>query len=156
MVIAATSRPDLIDPALLRPGRLDKHFYIDFPTRSDLLSVLNIWTQKLHLADDVQLDESSFLSRCEMYTGADIKALIYNAQLAAFDEYQSKASLVLHQRHFLAALSQTPPSISSHMRNSLEHLQVLRISSLLTSLFVVIRTGDNRSVSNNSKSRSRE
>jgi len=58
-----------------------------------------------------------------MYTGADIKALIYNAQLAAFDEYQSKQSIIIIQKHhFLLAIKQTPYSIPVHMRNANEHL----------------------------------
>ena len=119
VVIASTSRPDLIDPALLRPGRLDKHLYVGFPSKSDILSILKIWTKKIHLSDDVQLDDETFLSHCEMYTGADIKALIYNTQLAAFEEHQSK---VIHKKHFLAAMKQTPYSIPEHMRNANEHL----------------------------------
>jgi SpoVK/Ycf46/Vps4 family AAA+-type ATPase len=57
-----------------------------------------------------------------MYTGADIKALIYNAQLAAFDEYQSKQSIIIQKHHFLLAIKQTPYSIPVHMRNANEHL----------------------------------
>jgi SpoVK/Ycf46/Vps4 family AAA+-type ATPase len=76
----------------------------------------------MHLADDVDFTETKFLSRCEMYTGADLKALVYNAQLAAFDEYQSKDALVIHQRHFLLAIEQTPCSIPEHTRNAREHL----------------------------------
>lgn len=122
VVIATTSRPDLIDPALLRPGRLDKHFYIDFPSRADILSIFDIWTKKLRLADDVELDDENFLDHCQFYTGADIKALVYNAQLAAFDEYQSKDSIIIHQRHFLSAIKQTPYSIPKQMRQVNEQL----------------------------------
>ena len=122
VVIAATSRPDLIDPALLRPGRLDKHFYIGFPSKSDIISILKIWTKKIQLSDEIQFDDESILSHCEMYTGADIKALIYNAQLAAFEEYQSKQAIIIHKHHFITAIKQTPYSIPEHMRNANEHL----------------------------------
>lgn len=122
VVIAATSRPDLIDPALLRPGRLDKHLYIGFPTKTDLTSILKIWTRKIRLADDVQLDDDEFLSHCEMYTGADIKALIYNAQLAAYDEYQTRQEIIINRKHFEIAFKQTPCSIAEHLRNANEHL----------------------------------
>jgi SpoVK/Ycf46/Vps4 family AAA+-type ATPase len=57
-----------------------------------------------------------------MYTGADIKALVYNAQLAAFEEYQSKQSIVIHKHHLMIAMKQTPYSIPAHMRNANEHL----------------------------------
>ncbi len=123
VVIASTSRPDLIDPALLRPGRLDKHFYIGFPTKSDIISILKIWTKKIHLSNDIEFNDEIFLSHCEMYTGADIKALIYNAQLAAFDEYhQTKQSIIIQKHHFQNAIKQTPYSIPEHMRNANEHL----------------------------------
>ncbi|UJR08584.1 hypothetical protein I4U23_012843 [Adineta vaga] len=121
VVIAATSRPDLIDPALLRPGRLDKHLYVGFPSKTDIVSILRIWTRKIHLSDDIRFDDETVLSHCEMYTGADIKALIYNAQLAAFDEYQSKQSIVIHKHHLMTAIQQTPYSIPVHMRNANEH-----------------------------------
>ncbi|CAF3142846.1 unnamed protein product [Rotaria sp. Silwood2] len=124
VVIAATSRPDLIDSALLRPGRLDKHLYIGFPTKSDIISILKIWTKKIHLSDDIKFDDETIISHCEMYTGADIKALIYNAQLAAFDENQSKQSIIIHKHHFISAIKQTPYSIPVHMRNANEHLYV--------------------------------
>lgn len=122
VVIAATSRPDLIDPALLRPGRLDKHLYIGFPTRADIVGILQIWTRKVQLDDDLRFDDETLLAHCELYTGADIKALIYNAQLAAFDECQSKQSLVIHERHLRAAIERTPYSIPAYMRNANEHL----------------------------------
>ncbi|CAF4453571.1 unnamed protein product, partial [Rotaria socialis] len=121
VVIAATSRPDLIDPALLRPGRLDKHLYIGFPTKSDIISILKIWTKKIHLSDDVKFDDETILSHCEMYTGADIKALIYNAQLTAFDENESEKTITIHRNHFVSAMKQTPYSIPVHMRNANEH-----------------------------------
>ena len=119
VVIATTSRPDLIDPALLRPGRLDKHLYVGFPTKSDIQQILKIWTRKIPLSPNVQFDDQTIVSHCEMYTGADIKALIYNAQLAAFEENQSK---LIDKHHFLTAMKQTPYSIPIHMRKASEHL----------------------------------
>ena len=107
---------------MLRPGRFDKHLYVGFPSKSDIISILKLWTKKIHLSDDIQLDDETFLSHCEMYTGADIKALIYNAQLAAFDEYQSKQSIIIHQRHLSLAIEQTPYSIPAHVRHANEYL----------------------------------
>ncbi|CAF2826831.1 unnamed protein product [Rotaria sp. Silwood2] len=101
-----------------------KHLYIGFPTKSDIISILKIWTKKIHLSDDIKFDDETIISHCEMYTGADIKALIYNAQLAAFDEYQSKQSIIIHKHHFISAIKQTPYSIPVHMRNANEHLYV--------------------------------
>ncbi|KAL1789265.1 peroxisome biogenesis factor 1 [Sigmodon hispidus] len=80
-VLAATSRPDLIDPALLRPGRLDKCVYCPPPDQVSRLEILNILSDSLPLADDVDLQHMASVT--ESFTGADLKALLYNAQLEA-------------------------------------------------------------------------
>ena len=54
-VIAATNRPDIIDPAMLRPGRLDKLLYVPLPTKKDRMSILETVTRKLPLAEDINL-----------------------------------------------------------------------------------------------------
>ncbi|WWC95916.1 hypothetical protein V866_002783 [Kwoniella sp. B9012] len=78
-VLAATSRPDLIDPALLRPGRLDKSILCDMPTSSDRKEILQSVAKKLHLANDVDWDELG--ERTEGMSGADLQAVVYNAHL---------------------------------------------------------------------------
>ncbi|XP_077987933.1 peroxisomal ATPase PEX1-like [Glandiceps talaboti] len=80
-VLAATSRPDLIDPALLRPGRLDKCLYCPLPNKDDRLEILEALARNMELDDDVELP--LLAEQCEGYTGADFKALLYNAQLEA-------------------------------------------------------------------------
>ncbi|XP_077896546.1 peroxisomal ATPase PEX1 isoform X4 [Ictidomys tridecemlineatus] len=80
-VLAATSRPDLIDPALLRPGRLDKCVYCPPPDQVSRLEILNVLSDSLPLADDVDLQHVASLT--DSFTGADLKALLYNAQLEA-------------------------------------------------------------------------
>ncbi|XP_016016795.2 peroxisome biogenesis factor 1 isoform X1 [Rousettus aegyptiacus] len=80
-VLAATSRPDLIDPALLRPGRLDKCVYCSPPDQVSRLEILNILSGSLPLADDVDLQHVASVT--DSFTGADLKALLYNAQLEA-------------------------------------------------------------------------
>ncbi|XP_061616047.1 peroxisome biogenesis factor 1 isoform X4 [Phyllopteryx taeniolatus] len=82
-VLAATSRPDLIDPALLRPGRLDKSLYCPPPGKEDRAAILKVLSAGVTLAADVDLDELA--ARTEGFTGADLKALLYNAQLEALD-----------------------------------------------------------------------
>uniref|UniRef100_A0A665WKC9 Peroxisomal ATPase PEX1 n=1 Tax=Echeneis naucrates TaxID=173247 RepID=A0A665WKC9_ECHNA len=80
-VLAATSRPDLIDPALLRPGRLDKSLYCpppDLESRAEILKALSIGVP---LAPDVDLEQLA--AATEQFTGADLRALLYNAQLEA-------------------------------------------------------------------------
>ncbi|KAK7483173.1 hypothetical protein BaRGS_00025577, partial [Batillaria attramentaria] len=84
-MLGATSRPDLIDPALLRPGRLDKCLYCGIPSKEERHSILQAMTQKMCLCDDVDL--KAVADVCEYFTGADFKALLYNAQLQAIHEY---------------------------------------------------------------------
>ncbi|XP_077599080.1 peroxisomal ATPase PEX1 [Stigmatopora nigra] len=78
-VLAATSRPDLIDPALLRPGRLDKSIYCPPPGKEDRLAILKILSTGISLAPDVDL--GNVAEETDGFTGADLKALLYNAQL---------------------------------------------------------------------------
>ncbi|XP_038248322.1 peroxisome biogenesis factor 1 isoform X4 [Dermochelys coriacea] len=80
-VLAATSRPDLIDPALLRPGRLDKCLYCPPPDQTSRFEILKVLSHSLPLANDV--DFQHLAAKTEHFTGADLKALLYNAQLEA-------------------------------------------------------------------------
>ncbi|XP_060104473.1 peroxisomal ATPase PEX1 [Heteronotia binoei] len=80
-VLAATSRPDLIDPALLRPGRLDKCLYCPCPDQTSRFEILKALSHCLPLAEDVNFHHLA--AKTEYFTGADLKALLYNAQLEA-------------------------------------------------------------------------
>ncbi|CAL9691392.1 unnamed protein product [Knipowitschia caucasica] len=80
-VLAATSRPDLIDPALLRPGRLDKCLYCPPPNQEERVEILKALSGGLCLDVDVELERLA--ADTELFTGADLRALIYNAQLEA-------------------------------------------------------------------------
>jgi len=81
VVIAATNRPDIMDPALLRPGRFDKSIYIGPPDEASRKSIFGIHTQNKPLADDVSLDELA--KRTEGCTGADISAICNEAVMNA-------------------------------------------------------------------------
>lgn len=88
-VLAATSRPDLIDPALLRPGRLDKSLLCDFPTLDDRLDIIRALAQKVKVADEVWSSEDDLRElgrRTEGFSGADLQALVSNAQLEAIHD----------------------------------------------------------------------
>ncbi|XP_068432506.1 peroxisomal ATPase PEX1 isoform X2 [Clinocottus analis] len=80
-VLAATNRPDLIDPALLRPGRLDKSLYCPPPDLEARVEILKALSAGIALAADVDLEKLA--AATEQFTGADLKALLYNAQLDA-------------------------------------------------------------------------
>ncbi|KAI5071916.1 hypothetical protein GOP47_0014167 [Adiantum capillus-veneris] len=86
-VFASTSRPDLLDAALLRPGRLDRLLLCDFPTTSERLEILQVLSHKLPLADDVRLD--SVASLTENFSGADLQAVLSDAQLEAVHSFLS-------------------------------------------------------------------
>jgi peroxin-1 len=89
-VLAATSRPDLIDPALLRPGRLDKSLICDLPNLEDRIDILRALGKKLKLSQEVQNGPEGGLQeiarRTEGYSGADLQALVYNAHLEAIHD----------------------------------------------------------------------
>ena len=89
-VLAATSRPDLIDPALLRPGRLDKSLLCDLPNLQDRVDILRALGKKLKLSNDIISESSGGFStiaaQTEGYSGADLQALVYNAHLEAIHD----------------------------------------------------------------------
>ncbi|KAK9451685.1 P-loop containing nucleoside triphosphate hydrolase protein [Limtongia smithiae] len=83
-VLAATSRPDLIDSALLRPGRIDKTLLCDMPSLDDRLDILRVLSRKMKLSDDISLAEIA--RDTEGYSPADLQALMYNAHLDAIHD----------------------------------------------------------------------
>ena len=84
VVIAATNRPDIIDPALLRPGRLDRVILVPVPDEKARLDIFKIHTRGMNLAEDVSLEELA--KKTEGYTGADIEALCREAAMLAVRE----------------------------------------------------------------------
>ncbi len=81
IVLAATNRPDVLDPALLRPGRFDRHVTIDRPTREGRAAILKVHCRKVPLSDDVDLDTIS--SSTIGFSGADLRNLVNEAALIA-------------------------------------------------------------------------
>jgi cell division protease FtsH len=88
IVIAATNRPDVLDPALLRPGRFDRHVTIDRPTWHGRLDILKVHTRNKPLADDVNLE--AIARKMIGMTGADLRNLTNEAALLAAREGKSK------------------------------------------------------------------
>ncbi len=115
-VMAATNRPDIIDPALLRPGRFDRLIYVPPPDEAARVSIIEIHTSKKPLADDV--DVSRLAGVMENYTGAEIAAVCNQAAMSAMKEYvsghggidkSSLAKLRIHKRHFESAMRKVSP-----------------------------------------------
>jgi cell division protease FtsH len=94
IVLAATNRPDVLDSALLRPGRFDRHVTIDRPTWQGRLAILKVHTRTKPLADDVNLE--SIAREMIGMTGADLRNLANEAALLATREGKSK----IDQSHF--------------------------------------------------------
>ncbi|CAI4216137.1 unnamed protein product [Parascedosporium putredinis] len=88
-VLAATSRPDLIDSALLRPGRLDKSLICDLPNTEDRLDIIRAMSKKVRLEEELWETDEAFAElarRTEGFSGADLQALVANAQLEAIHD----------------------------------------------------------------------
>ena len=117
VVIATTNRPDLIDDALLRPGRLDRHIEVSKPDESARHEIFGIHTSDKPLAEDVDLDELA--ARTESYVGADIETICREAATIAVREYVQTAAedeasvddIVLTMEHFERALDEVESSV---------------------------------------------
>ena len=81
ILIGATNRPEVLDPALLRPGRFDRQVLVDRPDRSGRLQILKVHVAKIRLADGVDLDQIAGLTTG--FTGADLANLVNEAAIVA-------------------------------------------------------------------------
>ncbi len=81
IVLAATNRPDVLDPALLRPGRFDRHVTVDRPTKDGRRDILKVHVKKIPLADNVKLDEIA--ASTIGFSGADLRNLVNEAAINA-------------------------------------------------------------------------
>ncbi|NXS11177.1 SPA5L protein, partial [Neodrepanis coruscans] len=109
MVVAATNRPDMLDDALLRPGRLDKMIYIPPPDLKGRLSILKICTEKIPLDPDVSLEDVAALT--DLFSGADLENLCKEAALLALQENGLEATAV-KQEHFVKSFKTVKPSLN--------------------------------------------
>ena len=108
IVIGATNRPDMLDPALLRPGRFDKILLVDAPDTKSRESILRIHTAKMPLAKNVNI--SKIAEQTAGYTGADLEALARKAAMFALRE--SHDAKEVKKKHFESAISKIKPSVT--------------------------------------------
>jgi len=108
VVIAATNRPDIIDPAVLRPGRFDRLIYVPAPDEKARLEIFKIYTKNMPLGKDVNLEELARATKG--YSGADIEALCREAALNALRRDINAKEVV--KADFDAAMEKIGPSIS--------------------------------------------
>ena len=122
IIIGASNRPDIIDAALLRPGRFDRLLYVPPPSKESRIQIFKIHTSKKPLAEDV--DIVSLANQTEGYTGADIAALASAAVMLALREHVAKykdpkqadlakGELKIHMKHFEEAMKKIRP-LSKH------------------------------------------
>ncbi|MDP1028620.1 CDC48 family AAA ATPase [Sphingomonas sp. KR1UV-12] len=118
VVIGATNRPNLVDPALLRPGRFDELVYVGVPSEEGRRRILKIQTQKMPLAADVDLD--AVARRTDRYTGADLEDVVRRAGLVALR--RSLSAREVYQSDFEAALTDSRASVTSEMERDYEQM----------------------------------
>ena len=106
VIIAATNRPDLLDPALLRPGRFDRILEVPVPDKETRLKILKIHTRNMPLAEDVNLEKLAEIT--EGYVGADLEALCREAALTALRENINAQKV--YWRHFEKAMETVKPT----------------------------------------------
>jgi len=131
VVIATTNRPDLIDPALLRPGRLDRHVHVPVPDEEGRRKILEVHTRNKPLADGVDLGELA--RRTDNFVGADIEALAREASMAASREFinsvdpeevdDSVGNVRVTMDHFEQAFDEVTPSVDEETREEYEELE---------------------------------
>ncbi|KAJ2470460.1 Ribosome biogenesis ATPase rix7 [Coemansia sp. RSA 2322] len=139
-VIAATNRPDIIDPAMLRPGRLDKLLFVELPTPCERAEILRTLSKGTPLADDVCLNAIASHERCAGFSGADLAGLIRGASEAALrpvflnqgsepsgaaGSTLARQKILITMDHFHDALMRTAPSVSAADMRRYESLRKL-------------------------------
>ncbi len=122
VVIAATNRPEIIDPALIRSGRFDRLVFIGPPCKEGRIAIFNIHLKNLkdgHLSDDVNIEELADLT--DNYVGSDIESLCREAVMLALRENFDTEKVEM--RHFKDALKKVRPALAEDMLEYYEKLQ---------------------------------
>lgn len=133
-VMAATNRPDILDPSVMRPGRMDKRLFVGLPTDTDRADILKAITKngsRPPLGSDVSLSTLANDARCSGYTGADLQALVREAATAALREYitnhreLTEEVISVSGQHFNTAFTNVRPSVSLKDRVRYEDMRNL-------------------------------
>ncbi|WP_456321568.1 CDC48 family AAA ATPase [Palaeococcus sp. (in: euryarchaeotes)] len=135
VVVAATNRPDILDPALLRPGRFDRLILVPAPDERARLEILRVHTRRVPLSEDVNLKEIAKMT--EGYSGADLEALVREAALMTLrraiagremeelgDELLER--LRVRKKDFEEAMKKIKPSITKYMLEYYENFEKSR------------------------------
>ncbi len=119
VVIGATNRPTLIDPALLRPGRFDELIYVGTPETAGRRRILAIHTRHMPLTEDVDLEKIA--QRTDRFTGADLEDLVRRAGLTALRRGLDAAKVTMAD--FEVALGETRASVTAEMLEEYSRIQ---------------------------------
>ncbi|MBS3050842.1 MAG: CDC48 family AAA ATPase [Candidatus Aenigmarchaeota archaeon] len=118
VVVAATNRPDIVDPALLRPGRFDRQILVPTPDEKSRLAILNVHTHDMPLSGDIDLKK---LARETIgYSGADLNALVREAGLNAMRKDTNAQEVT--KPDFERSLKEIKPSVSEEMNQFYESI----------------------------------
>ncbi|RZN14718.1 MAG: AAA family ATPase [Methanosarcinales archaeon] len=119
IIIAATNRPDIIDPALIRSGRFDRMVLLESPSKTGRFEIFKIHTRNTPLSSDVDFEELKEIT--EGYTGADIEAVCREAVMLALREDINTEKIEME--HFREALKKVRPSLGENIMNYYERLK---------------------------------
>jgi len=120
VLIGATNRPALVDPALLRPGRLDELIYVGTPDAKGRERILKIHTARMPLADDVDL--ATIAGETERFTGADLEDVVRRAGLIAIRKHGTAVAAVSTE-DFADALSDSRATVTPEMEAEYERMK---------------------------------
>ncbi|ORZ09612.1 P-loop containing nucleoside triphosphate hydrolase protein [Absidia repens] len=134
-VIAATNRPDMIDPAMLRPGRLDKLLYVELPTPAERLDILTKLSKDTPLGSNVSLQTVADDQRCEGFSGADLASLVRESAVASLrskfyhhgktvlDKTATADDIFVTMENFDTAFTRVSPSVLPHDKRQYDKLR---------------------------------
>lgn len=140
-VMAATNRPDMIDPAMCRPGRFDKMLFVDLPNADERAEIMRTVSRNIPLGNNnntYQVVEEMIRSKCDGYSGADLAAVVREAGAAALkrvlglsqihtsedaDDDMMMDEILITQADFERALAAVGPSVSPTQRKRYERLR---------------------------------
>ena len=137
-MIGATNRPDMIDPAMIRPGRLDKSLYVDLPSAAERFEILKTHLKRTPVleSDWPGIEAITTSEQCDGFSGADIANLVREAATIALRadldmERENKDSMeeernrvdYVTTEHFALAAKKTRPSVSKEQRLKYERLR---------------------------------
>ncbi len=129
IIIAATNRPDMVDPALLRPGRLDRLIYIQPPDEEERKKIFEVHLRGKPIGEDVDVEELA--KRTDGYVGADIEAIVKEAVMSALREFitsgiseehvkEAIKNIVVKKEHFEVAIKSVRPTVTPEAQEEFE------------------------------------